>query len=120
MRIIFFEIAADFCFLRVWGYRPKQKKNRVLTSFLMLTSACVTISLIACALPWSHIKIMSGPQNVPCKHDLSNSVLNPLLVRGKLLSVLKLCGLEHFSKGAALLTQLAKKHHIQEIERCIF
>ena len=117
------------CFLRqvrtmfffwgeVWGHRSKQKKNRVRTSFLMLTSACVIISLIACPIPQSHIKIRSGPQNVLCKHDLPNSVLNSLF-HGKLLSVLKLCGLKHFPKGTALQTRLAKKHLIQEIGRCI-
>lgn len=97
-----------------------RKKNRVRTSFLMLTSACARISLIAFPIPQSHIKIRSGPQNVLCKHDLPNSVFNSLFVHGNLLSVLKLCGLKHFPKGTALQTRLAKKHLIQEIGRCIF
>lgn len=109
---MFFEIGTDYFFFlgggRFGDIDLNRKKNRVRTSFLMLTSACVIISLIACPIP-SHIKTRSGPQNVLCKHDLPNSVLNSLFVHGKLLSVLKLCGLKHFPKGTALQINTACK-----------
>ena len=54
MRVIFFEIGTDYFGGGGGGVGDmdlNRKKNRVRTSFLMLTSACVRISLIAFPIP---------------------------------------------------------------------
>lgn len=64
---------------RLWPQH--KKKSTVRTRFLIVTSPCVIISLMACAVPKSHIKKRSGPQNVWCKRNLVDLVLSSLFVR---------------------------------------
>ena len=56
-------MGTDPCFCWFWAlvYGPKnQKKTRVRTSFLILTSVCVTISLMTCAVKE---KLIRSPKN---------------------------------------------------------
>ena len=90
----------------VWG-QTNQKHTPVRTSFKILTSACVIISLIACAAPSSPRKNSSGPQNVLCKRNLPNLVLSLPLVRPVVnyycpWKRLKLCDPYHFFHGSGL------------------
>ena len=70
-----------FFYFSFWFGAKQTKHTPVRTSFTILTLACVTISLIACAVPYSPSKNRSGPQNVLCKRNLPNLVFSPSFVR---------------------------------------